>query len=86
MPLPPLKINTYKEYGATPISPQTRRIIQQHKFENRFVDIDFPKTSRKITSPTIKNAALSILDLRDDVKLTYTYQTFKQESKSGNHK
>ena len=86
MPLPPLKINTYKEYISTPISPQAQRIIQQHKFENRFVDIDYPKTSRKITSPTIKNAALSILDLRDDVKLTYTYQTFKQESKSGNHK
>ena len=86
MPLPPLKINTYKEYSSTPISPQARRIIQQHKLENRFVDIDFPKTSRKITSPTIKNAALSILDLRDDAKLTYTPQNFKQESKLENYK
>ena len=50
------------------------------------LNIDFPKTSRKITSPTIKNAALSILDLRDDVKLTYTPQTFNQESKYGNYK
>ena len=86
MPLPPLKINTYKEYSSTPISPQARRIIQQHKLENRFVDIDFPKTSQKITSPTIKNAALSILDLRDDAKLTYTPQTFKQESKLEKYK
>ena len=86
MPLPPLKINTYKEYSSSPISPQAQRIIQQYKLENRFVDIEFPKTKKKITSPVIRNAALSILDLRDDVKLTYISQTFKQESKSENYK